>query len=79
GLDNNGTWSYPDDKDKAVEKNITVSSSKYAGARIFNAQQAYADAKNAAYNVAGKSGYKVFKFKFTSATGLVREFKIVVN
>jgi hypothetical protein len=80
GLEDSGQWSYPNDTDGIVEGNVTISSSKYAGARIFNAQRAYAEAvKTNSHNYAGNPDIKVFSFSFTSVEGTVYEFTIIVK
>jgi hypothetical protein len=80
GLEDGGQWSYPDDADGIIKNNVAVSSPKYAGARIFNAQKAYLEAaKNASYDAAGKPNVKVFKFNYTSISGLVYGFKLTVE
>jgi hypothetical protein len=78
GLEDNGQWSYPDDTEGVTGSNVKVSSSKYAGARIFNAQKAFDDASEA-YGISGNPGAKAFKFKYTSAEGTVYRFTIVVK
>jgi hypothetical protein len=78
GLEDDGTWSYPDDTEKIVEKNITVSSPHYAGAKIFNAQKAYDEANNASYSIDGNPNAKRFKFQFKSSRNTTCEFAIVV-
>jgi hypothetical protein len=80
GMEDNGQWSYPDDKDNIVRNNVVVTSPKYSKARIFNAQKAYSDAlRSTAYDVPGKPGNKAFKFKFISSAGVLCEFTLTVG
>jgi hypothetical protein len=80
GLEDTGQWSYPDDSDGVVKKNVATASAKYAGATIFNAVKAHEDAaKNTTYNVADKPENKEFKFKFTTTSGEMYEFTLIVG
>jgi hypothetical protein len=80
GLEDTGQWSYPDDSDEVVKNNVAVSSAEHAGATIFNAAKAYEDAtKNTAYDVPEKTENKAFKFKFTTTSGEMYEFTIIVG
>jgi hypothetical protein len=69
GLELGGAWSYPKNTNNTVKNNIKefTSPSKYAGAIVFNAQKAYAEADNS-YNVSykGVSG-KAFDFVYTAS------------
>jgi hypothetical protein len=78
GVYDDGQWSYPNDVDGVIANNVKVSSAKYGGSRIFNAQKAYAQA-GTSYNVAGKLYAKKFKFKYISINGHTVEFTIVVG
>ncbi|MDR1338913.1 MAG: hypothetical protein LBK58_02490 [Prevotellaceae bacterium] len=80
GLEDDGKWSYPDDEYGVVSRNVTVSSQKYAGARIFNARKAYGDAlKTASYDMTGNPNVKVFKFNYESVSGTVYRFNLKVE
>jgi hypothetical protein len=80
GLEDSGQWSYPNDTNGIIDGNVTVSSSKYADARIFNAQRAYAEAVKAnSHNYAGNPDIKTFLFSFTSVEGAVYEFSVIVS
>jgi hypothetical protein len=80
GLGNDGRWTYPNDTRGTVKGNVTTASPKYAGAMIFNARQAYADAvQTSSYAVPGKPDIRAFKFRFTAVTGKVCEFTILVG
>jgi hypothetical protein len=77
GLENNGLWEYIDD-DGTIANNVKKSSAKFGGSMIFNAQKAYADA-GTKYDIAGKPGYKEFKFQYTTANSEIIELNIVVG
>jgi hypothetical protein len=80
GLENNGTWSYPNDTNGVVAGNVGTSSAKFGGSKIFNAQKAYDDAsQTTVYDVAGKPDMKAFKFKYTAVDGTAYDFTIVAG
>jgi hypothetical protein len=80
GLFDNGVWTYLDDTDGIIKSNVKTCSSKYAGARIFNAQKAYDEAmKTTSYTVAGKPEVRAFKFRVVSLNGTVCEFTIMAG
>ena len=87
GIELSGTWSYPDDPGSVILNNVDViaAPSKYAGARIFNAQKAWSQATHTNYDITYKtdSNAKQFKFRYTTSTECggpyVREFVIVVT
>jgi hypothetical protein len=69
GLELDGVWSYPKNANNTVTNNITefVTPSKYAGAVVFNAQKAYADADNS-YDVSYKGvSCKAFDFVYIAS------------
>jgi hypothetical protein len=70
GLELGGAWSYPKNANSTVTNNIKefAAPSKYAGAVVFNAQKAFAEANNS-YNVSykGVSG-KAFDFVYTASS-----------
>jgi hypothetical protein len=75
GLELGGTWDYDEsiNHDKTVENNVKVYSSttSYYGARIFNAQRAYAEATDSRYNIIykGDVAAKMFKFQYIPPSG----------
>jgi hypothetical protein len=80
GLELGGVWSYSDNPDNVVIDNITefTAASKYAGAVMFNAQNAYSkagDIYNKSYR--GISG-KAFEFVYTASSPCVNVTKRVV-
>jgi hypothetical protein len=80
GLELGGVWSYSDNPDNVVIDNITefTAASKYAGAVMFNAQNAYSkagDIYNKSYR--GISG-KAFEFVYTASSSCVNVTKRVV-
>jgi hypothetical protein len=80
GLEGNGTWSYPGDVNGSTvtADNVVTSSAKFGSSKIFNAQQAYADA-GTLYDVAGKPDTKAFKFRYTPVSGDPVDFTIIVG
>jgi hypothetical protein len=82
GLELGGTWSYPKNANSTVTNNIKefAAPSKYAGAVVFNAQKAFAEADNS-YNVSykGVSG-KAFDFVYTaSCISVTKRIVLVVT
>jgi hypothetical protein len=73
GLELGGVWSYPDNDGNTVSDNVKVypTSSKYAGARVFNAQKAYSEA-------GGSYGATVKKFEFVYTGTCINGSKRVV-
>jgi uncharacterized repeat protein (TIGR01451 family) len=70
GLELGDAWSYPKNANSTVTNNITtfVSPSKYAGAVVFNAQKAYAEADNS-YDISYKGvASKAFDFVYTASS-----------
>jgi hypothetical protein len=78
GVENNGTWTYPNDTDGVVEANVKTGAAKHGSAKIFNAQKAY-DEAGTSYNVVGKPATKAFRFKYTVANGVAIDLTIVVG
>jgi hypothetical protein len=77
GLDEgNGTWAYPYDPGNAIAKNVTTSSARFGGSKIFNAKKAFDDA-GPEYDVPGKAYTKAFKFQYTSTDGTIVTFTII--
>jgi uncharacterized repeat protein (TIGR01451 family) len=79
GLELGGVLTYPDDPDNVIADNIRTSSSpsKYAGATVFKAQKAYAEA-DSSYGITYR-GEAATKFEFLyTATSCVSETKRVV-
>jgi hypothetical protein len=81
GLDPDGTWTYPLDPNSAIVNNVSIypSGSAYSGARIFNAQKAWAEA-NSAYNITykGDVNAKKFVFQYTPPGSCVGTKTIVI-
>jgi hypothetical protein len=82
GLELDGGWEYSNDPDDVVDKNTKTfaAPSKYAGATVFNAQKAYADAdSNSNYDVSYKdvSG-KAFNFVYTASSSCFNVTKRIV-
>jgi hypothetical protein len=72
GLELGGVWSYPNDDPACIaQNNVTqsISPSKYAGAMVFNAQNAYAEAEtNDNYSIIYKgTPAKKFDFVYTAS------------
>jgi hypothetical protein len=78
GLENSGTWTYPNDTDGVIAGNVTKSSAKFGGSMIFNAQKAYAEA-GTSYDMAGMPNTKAFKCQYTDVNGTVYDFTIVTG
>jgi hypothetical protein len=82
GLELGGVWSYPNDPDGIAQNNVTkfVSPSKYAGAMVFNAQKAYAEADDS-YNIMYKGApAKKFDFVYTaSCVAAVKRVTLIVT
>jgi hypothetical protein len=80
GLELGGGWTYPKNTNNTVTNNITefAAPSKYAGATVFNAQKAYADA-DSSYDVSykGVSG-KIFEFVYTASPSCFNVTKRIV-
>jgi hypothetical protein len=80
GLELGGGWTYPNDPDNIVFNNVKefAAPSKYAGAVVFNAQKAYAEA-NSSYDVSykGVSG-KAFNFVYTASSSCFNVTKRIV-
>ncbi|MDR2383127.1 MAG: hypothetical protein LBD76_04485 [Prevotellaceae bacterium] len=79
GLALDGAWSYPNDSKNVTENNVTVYTlpSQYAGAYVFNAQKAYAEA-DSNYNISYK-GVQAKRFEFVyTATSCISVMKKIV-
>jgi hypothetical protein len=81
GLELGGAWSYNSDNVFVNNTKEFVAPSKYAGAIVFNAQKAFAEADNS-YNVSykGVSG-KAFDFVYTASSciGVTKRIVLVVT
>ncbi|MDR2285926.1 MAG: hypothetical protein LBE04_00385 [Prevotellaceae bacterium] len=78
GVENNGTWLYPNDKDSVIFDNVKVSSIKYGASHIFNAQKAYSEA-GTSYDSAKNPTNKAFKFRFVAPNGKTINFTLIVG
>jgi hypothetical protein len=81
GLELGGVWTYPNDLDGIAQNNVTpfVSPSRYAGAMVFNAQKAYAEA-NINYNIVYRGiPAKKFDFVYTAGSATKRVTLIVTE
>jgi hypothetical protein len=72
-----GAWTYPNDPDLVTQDNVTiVATGRHAGARIFNAVQAYIDASAAAYD-AGMPNNKKFEIRYSNGN-ITKTVKLTV-
>jgi hypothetical protein len=72
GTELGGTWSYPNDPDKAVSNNARLSAppSQYTGAMLFDGTAAYADATHPKYSITYRGlNCKQFVFDYSPPAG----------